>query len=219
LEEAAAWRWVGDRALLRTYAGENVVEANRAALASYRALRERNFAEVEDLVPGARTLLVVLIPGAEPGAGLRAALDKDPKPGGGGGGAQHTIEVAYGGEDGPDLGDVARSHAATESEVIRAHSGAEYVVAFVGFSPGFAYLVGMPPALSTPRLDTPRTRVPAGSVGIGGPYTGIYPRATPGGWRLIGRTPAELFDPARDKPSLLEPGDTVRFAAVDARAP
>jgi KipI family sensor histidine kinase inhibitor len=122
-----------------------------------------------------------------------------------------VIPVVYGGADGPDLAEVARHAGMTADEVVAAHSGAAYDVFFLGFQPGFAYLGGLPPALATPRRDTPRVRVPAGSVGIGGAQTGIYPAASPGGWNLIGRTAVTLFDPHADAPALLAPGDRVRF--------
>jgi KipI family sensor histidine kinase inhibitor len=128
------------------------------------------------------------------------------------------IPVAYGGELGPDLADVAAHAGLSPEEVVARHAAAEYVVACMGFAPGFAFLAGLPPALATPRLVKPRTRVPAGSVGIGGAQTGVYPMATPGGWRLIGRTPLRLFDLSRAEPFLLRPGDRVRFAPIDAAA-
>lgn len=122
-----------------------------------------------------------------------------------------TIRVRYGGADGPDLVAVAAHCGLSEEEVIERHAGAVYRVGFMGFSPGFGYLVGLPEALATPRLSSPRTRVPAGSVGIAGMQTGVYPQATPGGWRLIGRTDAVMFDAEREPPSLLRVGDVVRF--------
>jgi KipI family sensor histidine kinase inhibitor len=97
------------------------------------------------------------------------------------------------------------------NDVVQRHAGATYTVAFLGFQPGFPYLAGLDRALVTPRKDTPRTEVPAGALGIAGDVTGIYPRSSPGGWQLIGRTDATLFDVARDPPALLAPGDTVRF--------
>lgn len=121
------------------------------------------------------------------------------------------IPVVYGGEDGPDLEQVAALNGHTAEEVIAIHSGAEYLVHFLGFSPGFPYLGGMPESIATPRLETPRRRVPAGSVAIGGRQTGVYPMASPGGWRIIGRTPLRLFDPEADPPALLRMGDHVRF--------
>ena len=121
------------------------------------------------------------------------------------------IPVVYGTAAGPDLGEVARHAGLTEKQVVELHASVDYVVWFLGFQPGFPYLGGLPEQLATPRRDEPRLLVPAGSVGIGGAQTGIYPLATPGGWQLIGHTPLPLFDPHRDEPVLLRPGDTVRF--------
>lgn len=126
------------------------------------------------------------------------------------------VPVAYGGAAGPDLGFVAERTALPADEVVARHAAAEYRVAFIGFLPGFPYLMGLEPALHVPRRATPRTRVPAGSVAIGGAQTGIYPVASPGGWHLIGRTTAALFDPTADPPSLLRAGDRVRFVPVSA---
>ncbi len=130
--------------------------------------------------------------------------------------APRTVEipVCYGGDLGPDLDDVARLHGLTADEVIRLHTGAEYLVYMIGFMPGFAYLGGLPEQIATPRRKTPRTAVPAGTVGIGGQQTGVYPLVSPGGWNLIGRTPAKIFDIARDEPTLVATGDRVRFRAV-----
>jgi KipI family sensor histidine kinase inhibitor len=132
--------------------------------------------------------------------------------------ASRTVEipVVYGGEAGPDLNGAAAELGLSPMQLAQRHAAGEYVVAMIGFAPGFPYLLGLDPALALPRLATPRTLVPAGSVGIGGAQTGIYPRESPGGWRLIGRTPVTLFDPAREPPALLAPGDHVRFIAVDA---
>jgi len=124
------------------------------------------------------------------------------------------IPVHYGGVDGLDLDAVAAHAALSAADVIARHAGAEYTVAMLGFAPGFPYLLGMDPLLATPRLPTPRTHVAAGSVGIGGAQTGLYPRPGPGGWRIIGRTDMALFDPLREPPSLLSAGDRVRFVPV-----
>lgn len=118
------------------------------------------------------------------------------------------IPVSY---DGPDLGNVAAHCGLDAGEVVRRHTEPEYIVYFLGFQPGFAYLGGLDASLHTPRRAEPRMAVPAGSVGIGGAQTGIYPLATPGGWQLIGRTPLPLFDPQAEPPTLLAPGDRVRF--------
>jgi len=121
------------------------------------------------------------------------------------------IPVYYGAENGPDLNAVAAQTGLTENEVIRLHSETIYTVYMIGFLPGFPYLGILPPALELPRRATPRVRVPAGSVAIAGQQTGIYPQASPGGWHLIGRTDLQLFDPQRNPPALLAPGDRVRF--------
>lgn len=126
-----------------------------------------------------------------------------------------VVPVCYGGESGPDLADVAKHTKLDEAEVIRVHSKGVYRVAAVGFSPGFPYLLGLAPRLTTPRKATPRVLVPAGSVGIGGAQTGVYAIATPGGWSLIGRTPLRFFRPENEgEPTLLEAGDTVKFTVV-----
>lgn len=126
------------------------------------------------------------------------------------------IPVAYGGDGGPDLADVAAHCGMSVDEVVHRHTQAEYVVYFIGFQPGFAYLGGLDPRLETPRRSEPRVAVPPGSVGIGGAQTGIYPLATPGGWQLIGHTGLPLFDPQAEPPTLLAPGDRVRFVAEPA---
>lgn len=128
-----------------------------------------------------------------------------------------TIPVIYGGEDGPDLANVALHSGLTEQQVVELHASVEYVVWFLGFQPGFPYLGGLPERLAMPRHAEPRLRVPAGSVGIGGAQTGVYPLATPGGWQLLGRTPLALFDPLRQEPVLLRSGDRVRFVPQKER--
>ena len=126
------------------------------------------------------------------------------------------IPVCYGGEFGPDLDTVAAHAGLSRDDVIARHTAAVYSVAMLGFAPGFPYLLGLDPALHVPRRANPRTRVPAGSVAIGGAQTGIYPRELPGGWNLIGRMPATLFDARQQTPCLLAPSDRVRFRAIDA---
>jgi inhibitor of KinA len=124
------------------------------------------------------------------------------------------IPVCYGGEFGPDLDHVAVHNTLTPEEVVAIHSGEEYLVHMLGFAPGFPYLGGMSPRIATPRRDSPRLKVPAGSVGIAGDQTGVYPLATPGGWQIIGRTPLALFRPTGDPPTLLRAGDAVRFRPI-----
>jgi inhibitor of KinA len=124
------------------------------------------------------------------------------------------IPVCYGDEFGPDLAELAALHNLTPQQAIDSHASATYSVCFLGFVPGFAYLAGLPAALAIPRLPTPRRQVPAGSVGIAGHQTGVYPCSTPGGWRLIGRTPLQMFRPDRPQMSLLAIGDRVRFLSI-----
>ncbi|EFM11649.1 Allophanate hydrolase subunit 1 [Paenibacillus curdlanolyticus YK9] len=128
---------------------------------------------------------------------------------------QMDIPVCYGGSMGPDLLEAAARSGLRAEAFIRAHAEAIYTVALVGFVPGFPYMTGMPEGLAQPRRSSPRSRVPAGSVGIGGGQTGIYPLAVPGGWQLIGRTPLRLFDAGREQPALLRAGDRVRFVPID----
>jgi KipI family sensor histidine kinase inhibitor len=125
------------------------------------------------------------------------------------------IPVYYGGDFGPDLEDVARHCGLSSEAVITRHSNPAYKVFMLGFAPGFAYLGGLDPALAVPRRETPRLKVPAGSVGIAGTQTGIYALDTPGGWQIIGRTPLKMFDPSLEEPCFLRPGDRLRFSPID----
>ena len=166
---------------------------------------------VVDVVPGYRTVLVTT-PSARDLAAVREALPVLDLPAAEAF-SSRTVEVpvVY---DGADLAEVAALTGLSEAEVVRRHTAPDYVVAFLGFTPGFPYLVGLDPALHVPRRATPRTSVPAGSVGLAGPQTGVYPQATPGGWQLIGRTSLVLFDADRDPPALLAAGDRLRFVAA-----
>ena len=164
---------------------------------------------VVETVPAERTVLVRFDPAATDARSLSAAI-ATLKPAGPplAPGPSVELVVRY---DGADLGAVAAQTGLGVDEVIARHAGAEYTVGFCGFSPGFAYLTGLDPALHLPRLATPRTSVPAGSVAIAGTYTGVYPRSSPGGWRLLGTTDADLWDAGREQPALLRPGARVRF--------
>lgn len=169
---------------------------------------------VRETAPSYRALLVVYAPQHSPALTVRAALGQALARMGSAALPEKRrleIPVHYGGSDGPDLEEVARSHGLTPAEVIARHTAPTYRVAMLGFAPGFAYLLGLDPRLATPRLATPRTHVPAGSIGIAGDQTGVYALNTPGGWRLIGRTSLALFDPARPEPFTLQTGDVVRF--------
>jgi len=179
----------------------------------HAALRELDPPGVVELVPAYRTVLIVADPGqAEALDDLAARLPGlELPPAEAVAGETVEIPVRY---DGEDLPEVAGLTGLEPEEVVRRHTAPEYTVAFLGFSPGFPYLVGLDPALQVPRRDTPRTSIPAGSVGLAGNQTGIYPTATPGGWQLIGRTEVTLFDPARDPPALLAPGTRLRFTVA-----
>jgi inhibitor of KinA len=194
------------------------LEINRRVHALARALAECPLPGLGEAVPSYRSLLVHYDPlqlaHAEVESFVTEALQRCedaplPEP------RLVEIPTIYGGERGPDIGFVAEHNGLTVADVIRLHAGATYTVYMLGFTPGFPYLGGLPDALATPRLETPRKRVPAGSVGIAGAQTGVYPLATPGGWRLIGWTPVALFDPARTPPALLQPGDQVRFVPTE----
>lgn len=187
------------------------VAAWRAELARRR---EADDLVATEIVPGARTILIDGVPDAARLA-ERIAGWAAPPPEASTAGPLVQVPVVY---DGPDLDAVARLWGVTPDEVVRRHTGTEFRVAFCGFAPGFGYLTGLPAELAVPRLPTPRPRVPAGSVGLAGPYTGIYPTASPGGWLLIGRTDLPLLDLERDPPTLLAPGTRVRFTAGDASA-
>ena len=189
-------------------------EANKRSLAGAAALDRERPPGYLGSVPGARTLYVEFDPGTADRTMLDALLGASEVSPGSTSDRAHTIPVVYGGEGGPDLVELARQADLSPEEFARRHARASYRVAFLGFAPGFAYLTGLAPELHAPRLATPRTRVAAGTVAIGGPYTGIYPGETPGGWRLIGRTNVALFDPDADPPSRFLPGDGVRFEAV-----
>lgn len=190
-----------------------------AALALYRALDADRPEDAEDLVLGARTVLVtVRHPGALPDAvhAVRAALARTTAAGGWASRHEVVVDVRY---DGPDLAEVAELTGMSPDEVVAAHTGTPWRVAFGGFAPGFAYLVGGDPRLDVPRKAEPRTTVPAGSVGLAGAFSGIYPRSSPGGWQLLGTTDAPLWDAERPSPALLTPGTTVRFHAVEVLTP
>jgi KipI family sensor histidine kinase inhibitor len=179
----------------------------------HAALRELGPPGVTELVPGYRTVLIVADP--ERAGVLDELAARLPglelPPAGAVAGETVEVPVTY---DGQDLPEVASLTGLAAEEVVRRHTAPEYTVAFLGFSPGFPYLVGLDPALEVPRRDTPRTSIPAGSVGLAGNQTGIYPTASPGGWQLIGRTDVRLFDPGRDPPALLAPGARLRFTVA-----
>jgi KipI family sensor histidine kinase inhibitor len=193
----------GDEALLVEPDDSSAVLALAAAAADEPG--------VVEVVPAARTVLVRTTPGRLAQlasrlaalAGTAGTLPRDDRD-------EIVLDVRY---DGADLEPTAAELGLSTDELVRRHTAGRYVVAFCGFAPGFAYLRGLDETLHVPRLPAPRTRVPSGAVGIAGEFTGVYPRESPGGWRLLGRTDAELWDLARTPPALLVPGTTVRFRA------
>lgn len=208
----------GESALLVEVAGLDEVIALEAALRPLADAGEGPWSGVTDLVAAARTVLVVATAGTDLdrlAAEVRGVAAQRPaRPGGDApDGEVVEVPVAY---DGPDLEDVARLTGLAVEEVVRAHTATPWRVAFGGFAPGFAYLAGGDARLRVPRLGSPRSSVPAGAVGLAGEFSGVYPRASPGGWRLLGTTTLALWDEGRDPPALLRPGTTVRFVEVDA---
>ena len=205
---------VGDSALLLELSDDITLAVNDRIRALDSCLRDQPLEGIREWVPGYSSLLVLYdptildFPTVESHvmiclnvAATREDFQSEPI----------TIPVLYGGEGGPDLQIVADAHSLSPSEVVRLHASSTYRVGMMGFTPGFAYLMGLPPSLATPRRASPRTQVPAGSVGIAGSQTGIYPLESPGGWQLIGRTAWILYDPKRACPFLLSPGAEVRF--------
>lgn len=178
-------------------------------LALYAELVDTPPVGVVDLVPAARTLLLRIDPGrTEPQEVERAVRRARPRPGTRPDAGHLEVPVTY---DGEDLAEVGRLTGLGERGVVEAHTGQEWTVAFCGFAPGFGYLVGTDDRLHVPRRATPRTRVPAGAVALAGEFAGVYPRESPGGWQLIGRTTLQPWDIDRDPPALLLPGVRVRF--------
>jgi inhibitor of KinA len=215
--ESARFQPASDQSLLITFGSEISLDAHQRVVKLLGLLQSEPVAGVRNLHPAYCSLLVkfdaLRVSHDEVEAILREYLArlkevKLPEP------RQVEIPVCYGGGYGPDLADVCVLHGISSAQAIELHSSATYLVYFLGFVPGFAYLGGLPDELVTPRLAAPRRRVPAGSVGIAGNQTGVYPFATPGGWRLIGRTPIAMFRADRKELSLLAIGDRVRFSPI-----
>ncbi|WP_327293455.1 5-oxoprolinase subunit B family protein [Streptomyces sp. NBC_01198] len=193
--------------LVETEDGERA-QALHAELLRRRAAGE--FPEVREIVPAARTVLVGGL--ADPRAFAAEVTAWDVPPVEPGQGELREVPVRF---DGPDIEEVAARWSVTPRELAAVVTGTAFRVAFCGFAPGFAYLTGLPAGRHVPRRPTPRTAVPAGSLGLAGPYAGLYPRSSPGGWQLIGTTDAPLWDPGREPAALLSPGTEVRFVRAD----
>lgn len=215
---------LGDSALL-IHLGERIdARLNADALAIAAALQSAKLAGVLDIAPAYASVCVRYDPtvwnsgGIAPFDAIAARVGSvvenvASRPASHDDAGAIEVPVVYGGDAGPDLDDVAAHAGLSTHEFIALHSGTDYRVAMLGFAPGFAYLLGLDARLHMARRATPRTRVPAGSIAIGGAQTGIYPRTSPGGWQIIGHTALSLFDPCRDPPALLAPGMRVRFVA------
>jgi KipI family sensor histidine kinase inhibitor len=208
---------LGDACLVVRFGTGIDAVTSRAVAAATAALTAAALPGVVDIAATFNTVAVVFDPHRADPRELSGAILASLQNLAGGASTPGTIveiPVAYGGDDGPDLAAVA-AHTGLDSEaVVRLHTTTDHVVGMIGFAPGFPYLLGLPAALSIPRRATPRTSVPAGSVAIAEHQTGIYPRSSPGGWHVIGRTPRAMFDPRRDPPALLRAGDLVRFVPV-----
>jgi KipI family sensor histidine kinase inhibitor len=208
----------GDAALVCEAPAPATLDCQRRVWAAAAAARA--WPHVLEVVPGMNNLTIVFDPLEADVAALANLLQAAWNATGDAPatGREVEIPVQYGGEFGPDLQVVASHTGLSTKEVVKRHAAGEYIVFFLGFQPGFAYMGGLDEALHTPRRSSPRVEVPAGSVGIGGQQTGIYPATSPGGWQLIGRTSVPLFDPARSPPTLLQPGDRVRFTVAGIAA-
>jgi KipI family sensor histidine kinase inhibitor len=207
----------GDRAVVVEFGGAVSPEINEKVRKLLLHIEKFPIRGVEEAVPTYRSLLIHYDPMSVSFEGLRDAVQTAiresvdiPLPRA----RRVVLPTKYGGDRGPDIEYVAEHNKLTVDDVIRIHSGTDYLVYMIGFTPGFPYLGELPPSIACPRLSTPRIKVPAGSVGIAGTLTGVYSVDSPGGWRLIGQTPLKLFDETLDPPSLLQAGDHVRFVPI-----
>jgi inhibitor of KinA len=214
---ATLFRAASDQSLLISFGRQINLEAHQHVLKLLRLLQAEPIDAIRNLHPAYCSLLIKFDPLRVDHEQLQSALlpyldrmEEAPMPEP----RQIEIPVCYGGAFGPDLTELAAMHGMTPEQTIDLHSSSNYIVYFLGFVPGFAYLGGLHPALASPRLETPRAAVPQGSVGIGGNQTGVYQMATPGGWRLVGRTPVAMFRPDRPQMNVLQIGDRVRFRPI-----
>lgn len=208
----------GDSSVLIEFGKEISPEINRKITATVQMMKEQHIEGVVDMIPAFCSLLINYDPRVisfdelkkrlEHLVRLDAKAGKNRK-------KIYEIPVCYGGEYGPDMENIAKNAGLTEEEVIKIHSSRDYLIYMLGFLPGFCYLGGLDERIHTPRLANPRIKINAGSVGIGGSQTGIYPLDSPGGWQLMGMTPVKTYDPDREIPILVEAGDYIRFVPVD----
>lgn len=208
----------GDSSILVVFGDEISPEINRKITATVQMMRAQHIEGVVDVIPAFCSLLINYDPRVITFEKMKkrmehllqfdAEMEKETK-------RVFQIPVCYGGNYGPDIQNIADHAGMTEEEVIALHSSKDYLIYMLGFLPGFCYLGGLDERLHTPRLASPRIRIPAGSVGIGGSQTGIYPLDSPGGWQLMGMTPIRTYDPGRENPILLEAGDYIRFVPID----
>ena len=208
----------GDSSLLIEFGKELSPEVNQRIAATVQLMKEQHIEGVVDVIPAFCSLLVNYDPRVARDEKMRKRLEglvrMDIKVG------ERKrkvfeVPVAYGGEYGPDLGAIAQHAGLSEEQVIAIHSSRDYLIYMLGFLPGFCYLGGLDERIHTPRLSNPRLKIRAGSVGIGGSQTGIYPLDSPGGWQLMGMTPVKTYDPGRETPILVEAGNYIRFVPVD----
>jgi KipI family sensor histidine kinase inhibitor len=221
MHEERLYMPAGDRALVVELGDTIRPEINRSIRELMLAIESADIFGVSELVPTYRSLLVYYEPQVTSFEELKRSIELTEQSSESVGQAASRIvhfPTLYGGEHGPDIEFVAENAGLTTQSVIETHSGTDYLVYMMGFSPGFPYLGGLSENLATPRLASPRVEIPAGSVGIAESQTGVYPAASPGGWQLIGRTPLKMFDPNGDPPALLSAGDYIRFIPLGSEA-
>jgi len=208
----------GDSSVLIEFGKEISPEINRKITATVQMMKEQHIEGVVDMIPAFCSLLINYDPRVISFYELKKRLEHLVKLDAKAGKNRkkiYEIPVCYGGEYGPDMENIAKNAGLTEEEVIKIHSSRDYLIYMLGFLPGFCYLGGLDERIHTPRLANPRIKINAGSVGIGGSQTGIYPLDSPGGWQLMGMTPVKTYDPDREIPILVEAGDYIRFVPVD----
>ena len=210
----------GDSSVLIVFGDAISAETNQRITSTVQLIRAQRIEGIVDMIPAFVSLLINYNPLVISYDALKKRLEKllqvETK-------ASETVKrvfeipVCYGGEYGPDLNNIADHAGLTEEEVVKIHTSCDYLIYMLGFLPGFCYLGGLDERIHTPRLATPRLKIPAGSVGIGGSQTGIYPMDSPGGWQLMGKTPVKTYDPQRETPILVQAGEYIRFVRIDEK--